>query len=68
MEHKHEGPVNLEEQKCSCCGSNNIELITRVTGYFSKVGGWNKGKLAELKDRRNAIEFNKSEVPKTEFC
>ena len=29
----------------------NIEHITRVTGYFSKVSGWNKGKVAELKDR-----------------
>jgi ribonucleoside-triphosphate reductase len=25
--------------------------MTRVTGFFSKVGSWNKGKLAELKDR-----------------
>ena len=29
----------------------NIEHITRVTGYFSRVGGWNKGKVAELVDR-----------------
>lgn len=29
----------------------NIEQITRVTGYFSKVNSWNKGKKAELKDR-----------------
>jgi hypothetical protein len=29
----------------------NIEQITRVTGYFSKVNAWNKGKKAELKDR-----------------
>jgi len=29
----------------------NIEHITRVTGYFSKVSGWNKGKVAELVDR-----------------
>jgi|GEM_PF-1746838 len=68
MEQKNDGPVNLEEQKCSHCGSHNVELVTRVTGYFSKVGGWNKGKLAELKDRRNAIETNKVDVPKTEFC
>lgn len=30
----------------------NIEHITRVTGYFSKVSGWNKGKVAELIDRK----------------
>ncbi|MFH2069396.1 MAG: anaerobic ribonucleoside-triphosphate reductase [Candidatus Omnitrophota bacterium] len=29
----------------------NVEHITRVTGYFSKVSGWNKGKVAELADR-----------------
>jgi len=29
----------------------NVEQITRVTGYFSKVNSWNKGKKAELKDR-----------------
>ncbi len=25
--------------------------MTRVTGYFSKTNYWNKGKLAELRDR-----------------
>ena len=35
----------------------NVEQITRVTGYFSKVSSWNKGKKAELKDRyRSTIE------------
>ena len=29
----------------------NVEHITRVTGYFSRVSGWNKGKLGELVDR-----------------
>ncbi|MHA1285826.1 MAG: anaerobic ribonucleoside-triphosphate reductase [Candidatus Thorarchaeota archaeon] len=29
----------------------NVEQMTRVTGYFSKVGAWNKGKTAELKER-----------------
>ena len=28
-----------------------IEGITRITGYFTKVSGWNPGKRAELKDR-----------------
>ncbi|MEO0184779.1 MAG: anaerobic ribonucleoside-triphosphate reductase, partial [candidate division WOR-3 bacterium] len=36
---------------CPMCGSKKIDHITRVTGYFSKVSGWNKGKRAELKDR-----------------
>ena len=29
----------------------HVEHMTRVTGYFSKVSGWNKGKTGELKDR-----------------
>ncbi|MFA6170219.1 MAG: anaerobic ribonucleoside-triphosphate reductase [Candidatus Margulisiibacteriota bacterium] len=37
--------------KCPYCQSENIEGITRITGYFSRVSGWNKGKLAELKER-----------------
>jgi len=36
----------------SWCGKN-IEHVTRVTGYFSKVRGWNPGKQGELKDRRH---------------
>ncbi len=37
--------------KCPKCDSENVEGITRVTGYFSKIPGWNKGKMAELRDR-----------------
>ena len=29
----------------------NVSQITRITGYFSVVDAWNKGKVAELKDR-----------------
>ncbi|TFG57509.1 MAG: anaerobic ribonucleoside-triphosphate reductase [Methanomassiliicoccus sp.] len=36
---------------CSYCHSPNVEGITRVTGFFSKTSGWNKGKLGELKER-----------------
>jgi anaerobic ribonucleoside-triphosphate reductase len=43
---------------CEHCGSKNIEAMTRVTGFFSKVGSWNKGKVGELKDRRDAIAAN----------
>ena len=37
----------------------NVEQITRVTGFFSKVNSWNKGKRGELKDRHRAKELNK---------
>jgi len=33
------------------CNGKNVEKMTRVTGYFAKIATWNKGKLAELKDR-----------------
>ena len=42
--------------KCPSCGGENIEGITRVTGFFSRIPGWNKGKIGELKERyRNKI-------------
>ena len=36
---------------CSHCGSSQVEGITRITGYFTKVSSWNKGKRGELNDR-----------------
>jgi hypothetical protein len=32
-------------------GGRNVDHITRITGYFSRVSGWNKGKRGELADR-----------------
>lgn len=44
---------------CPYCGSDAVDFITRVTGYFSKVSGWNKGKQAELVDRyKKAFDVN----------
>jgi ribonucleoside-triphosphate reductase (formate) len=42
---------------CSYCGSQDVDGITRITGYFTKVSSWNKGKLGELKDRHRNVEF-----------
>jgi anaerobic ribonucleoside-triphosphate reductase len=39
-------------KKCEFCGFEELEEIARITQYFSRVSGWNKGKLAELKDRK----------------
>jgi ribonucleoside-triphosphate reductase len=39
---------------CPYCGSAEVDFITRVTGYFSRVSGWNAGKRAELFDRYKA--------------
>ena len=38
-------------EECPWCGSPEVEGITRITGYFTKISSWNKGKLGELKDR-----------------
>lgn len=57
---KHEIDRGLGE--CPCCGSKNVEAMTRVTGFFSKVNSWNQGKIAELKDRKKAIFTNKKEL------
>lgn len=38
--------------KCPNCGNKEIDWWSRITGYYQNVGGWNKGKIAELKDRR----------------
>jgi ribonucleoside-triphosphate reductase len=47
-------------ERCQTCSSENIEGITRITGYFSKISSWNKGKIGELKDRFKSVEFFKS--------
>jgi ribonucleoside-triphosphate reductase (formate) len=39
---------------CPYCGSDQVEQITRITGYFTKVASWNKGKRGELRDRYRA--------------
>ncbi len=50
-------------EKCSYCGSGDVDGITRITGYFTRVSSWNKGKLGELKDRyRNQGQFGGQEA------
>jgi ribonucleoside-triphosphate reductase len=39
------------QESCPWCGSMEVDGITRITGYFTRVSSWNKGKLGELKDR-----------------
>jgi ribonucleoside-triphosphate reductase len=44
---------------CPYCQSKEVDGITRITGYFTKISSWNKGKLGELHDRyRNVDRFN----------
>ncbi|MBU4121322.1 MAG: anaerobic ribonucleoside-triphosphate reductase [Proteobacteria bacterium] len=44
--------------KCLHCGAENCEGLARISQYFSRVSGWNRGKKAELRDRnRNEDAF-----------
>jgi anaerobic ribonucleoside-triphosphate reductase len=43
----------MNEKKCE------VELFSRVTGFFRPVQSWNKGKAAEFEDRR---EYDIAEV------
>ncbi len=46
----------LKAITASCSQGRDVDHITRVTGYFSRTSGWNKGKAGELKDRhRSAV-------------
>jgi len=40
--------------ECPYCASREVDGITRVTGYFSKISGWNSGKKGELDDRHRS--------------
>jgi ribonucleoside-triphosphate reductase (formate) len=38
-------------EECTHCGSKNVDVLARITNYYSFVSGWNKGKRSELRDR-----------------
>ena len=46
--------------QCGICGRSLIDGISRITQYFSRISGWNRGKIGELKlrYRYNASDFN----------
>jgi len=50
-------------ESCLYCQSGEVDGITRITGYFTKISSWNKGKLGELIDRfRNTPFFPQGET------
>jgi len=49
-------------KSCAFCGSEDVDGITRITGYFTKVSSWNKGKLGELRNRYRNQAFLKDEA------
>src|SRR5512136_973688 len=44
---------------CTYCGSDDVDGITRITGYFTKISSWNKGKIGELRNRYRNQPFLK---------
>ncbi len=44
--------AEITTEHCPVCGSDNIERLRRVTGYLTvDYRNFNKGKIAEVKDR-----------------
>ncbi len=42
--------IGYGQQKFSNCGSENVEHLSRVTGYVQAVSGWKEGERQEMKD------------------
>jgi len=45
------------QDRCSHCKSCKVDWVTRITGYYSFVRQWNKGKVGELKDRYRNLKL-----------
>lgn len=45
------GYLNGEQKECPYCGSE-VEVYSRITGYYRPIKNWNKGKAQEYCDRR----------------
>lgn len=43
--------IEWPELQSFLTAGRDVKHITRVTGYFAFVEGWNKGKIGELRDR-----------------
>lgn len=50
---------------CAYCGAEDVDGITRITGYFTKISSWNKGKRGELRDRYRNQAFLQEEKEET---
>lgn len=37
--------------RAACTHGKDVDHVTRITGYFSKVSGWNQAKQQELRER-----------------
>ncbi|HQK79466.1 MAG TPA: anaerobic ribonucleoside-triphosphate reductase, partial [Syntrophales bacterium] len=46
------------KSRCDRCSSAHVDGIAKITQYYSRVADWNKGKIAELGDRRRHEQFD----------
>ena len=51
----------MKKDKC------NVEVFSRVTGFFRPVQAWNKGKVEEFKDRKGYSVENFPLIRETEM-
>jgi len=49
---RNHGYINGEVAKCPKCG-DEVEVYSRITGYYRPVKNWNDGKLQEYKHRKS---------------
>lgn len=42
---------------CPACNSQRVDHLARISQYYSRVSGWNRGKRAELNDRLPFPDF-----------
>jgi len=52
------------QEKCSHCGSAEVDGLARITQYYSRISGWNRGKRAELRDRNRNRDAFPAETPR----
>ena len=48
------GYLNGKHEICPIC-KKEVEVYSRITGYYRPVKNWNSGKKSEFKERKNYI-------------
>ena len=43
---------------CPKCGASDVEIYSRITGYYQNISSWNEGKRAEFLDRKRYKVLN----------
>lgn len=54
-----------DQPMCPDCGTHDVFQLTRITGYINDIGGFNKGKAQEVKDRHRVLLATNTEGDET---